>query len=247
MNETISIINNRVSLRRYAPQNIKPEHEDQIISAARRAPTAGNLMLYSIINVRDIKLKQELVKTCDNHQFIAKAPLVLLFLADLQKWWDFFDASDVHEYCQNNHLEYITPKQSALFMACCDALIAAQNSVITAESLGIGSCYVGDIMGYCERHREMFKLPRWAFPVTLLCFGYYPNNFNRKLSRRYNKEFFLFEDEYKRLSGNDFEKHATMKGEKAKNLGQAKYLSYFFSDPRKEEIRSVAKYLKDWE
>jgi hypothetical protein len=56
-------------------------------------------------------------------------------------------------------------------MACNDALIAAQNAVVAAESLGIGSCYVGDIMELGETHAELLSLPRYTFPAALLCFG----------------------------------------------------------------------------
>ena len=48
-------------------------------------------MLYSIIEVESQKLKDKLALTCDNQPFIAKAPLVLLFLADYQKWYDMFE------------------------------------------------------------------------------------------------------------------------------------------------------------
>ena len=57
-------------------------------------------------------------------------------------------------------------------LACCDALIAAQTAVIAAESLGIGSCYIGDIMENYEAHRDLFGLPQYVFPICLLCFGY---------------------------------------------------------------------------
>ena len=62
-----------------------------------------------------------------------------------------------------------------LFLACCDALIAAQTAVIAAESLGIGTCYIGDIMENYEEHEELFGLPKYVFPIRLICFGY-PTN-----------------------------------------------------------------------
>ena len=43
-------------------------------------------------------------------------------------------------------------------MAVEDALIAAQNSVVSAESLGIGSCYIGDVMENAEEMKELEKL-----------------------------------------------------------------------------------------
>lgn len=172
MNETLKIIDNRRSLRGYDSREISPEHKKWILHSAFRAPTAGNMMHYSIIEVADQKMKDKLVKTCDNQPFIAKAPLVLLFLADIQRWYDFFEYSGVSDLCKERDIEYITPKEGDLMLASCDALIAAQNAVIAAESLGIGSCYIGDIMENIEIHREMFDLPKWVFPITLLCFGY---------------------------------------------------------------------------
>lgn len=52
MNETICTIMKRGSLRRYTEENISDEHLDIILNAAMRAPTAGNMMTYSIITVR---------------------------------------------------------------------------------------------------------------------------------------------------------------------------------------------------
>ncbi|GAH71268.1 unnamed protein product, partial [marine sediment metagenome] len=171
-NTTIDLIESRRTIRSYSSKPLTQNEIDTIIRGAMRAPTAGNLMMYSIIQVSDQKLKDKLVKTCDNQPHIAKAPLVLLFLADMQRWWDYFQVCKVEEKCNEIGKEFQTPQESDLLLACCDALIAAQNSVIAAEALGIGSCYIGDIMENYEIHREMFNLPRWVFPITLLCYGY---------------------------------------------------------------------------
>ncbi|GAG89359.1 unnamed protein product, partial [marine sediment metagenome] len=145
-NETLNVIRNRRSIRAYKNIPLAQEEIDTIILGAIRAPTAGNLMMYSIIQVVDQNIKDKLVKTCDNQPHIAKAPLVLLFLADVQRWWDYFELSKVEDKCNEIGKLYQTPQESDLMLACCDALIAAQNSVIAAEALGIGSCYIGDIM-----------------------------------------------------------------------------------------------------
>ena len=58
-------------------------------------------MLYSIIEVRDQSSKDILVKSCDDQPFIARAPLVWLFLADYQRWYDYFLASGVKESCDS--------------------------------------------------------------------------------------------------------------------------------------------------
>ena len=91
MNSTFTLIHNRRSVRKYTGTPISPQEKEAIIQAAMRAPTAGNLMLYSIIEVEDQALKDRLAVTCDAQPFIASAPYVLLFLADYQRWVATFD------------------------------------------------------------------------------------------------------------------------------------------------------------
>ena len=55
------------------------------------------MMLYSIIDITDQALKDRLAVTCDDQPFIAKAPWVLVFVADMQKWIDLFRYSHVEE------------------------------------------------------------------------------------------------------------------------------------------------------
>ena len=47
-------------------------------------------------------------------------------------------------------------------LAITDTAIAAQNAVVAAESLGIGSCYIGDIMENCEEQRRLLQLPEYV-------------------------------------------------------------------------------------
>lgn len=252
VNEVIKIINNRGTVRAYEPTPLSQEDKNIIIHAAMRAPTAGNMMFYSIVEVRDQDKKEKLVKTCDNQPHIAKAPLVLIFLADMQRWYDYYFASSVLEKCASiNHI-YRTPDESDLLLACCDALIAAQNAVIAAESIGIGSCYIGDIMENIETHREMFNLPKWVFPITMLCFGYPKQDPSKRiLTPRFPKEFIHFIDTYKRLNKEEFSK-MFQKYEKetyvdhAENLGQDYYLRKTGSAFSREMCRSVKVAIRDW-
>ncbi len=255
MNETLKIIENRKSLRTYSPQLLSSKDKELIVHSAMRAPTAGNMMHYSMIEVADQEKKERLVQTCDNQPFIAKAPFVLLFLADLQRWYSLFQYSGVPEYCKSHNEEYMTPQESDLLLACCDALIAAENAVIGAEALGIGSCYIGDIMENIEIHREMFNLPKWVFPITLLCFGYSKREISsRKTTNRFPKDFVYFKDTYDPKSSQEFEKvlvdqykiksNNFLKG--AQNIGQHVYLRKTGSDYAAEMRRSVKVALRDW-
>jgi len=256
-NDTIEIMNKRRSVRAWEKTPISPDHLNSIIHATMRAPTAGNQMLYTILQVDDQQKKDRLAKTCDNQPMIAKAPLILIFLADMQRWYDFYASSGVKELCEKKNLTYRTPQESDMFIALCDALIAAQNAVIAAESLGIGSCYIGDIMEHIEIHREMFDLPKWVFPITMLCFGYPKSkNKNPKLNSRFDEKFVYFHDTYKRFEKKDFDEmfkesienfnKMEKKPLNVENYGQAFYMRKTGSDFAIEMERSVKKAIKDW-
>jgi nitroreductase len=76
MNETIQALLNRKSIREYEARPIEPEVKRDILAATLRAPTAGNMMLYSIIDVTDQVSKDALAESCDNQPFIATAPML---------------------------------------------------------------------------------------------------------------------------------------------------------------------------
>jgi nitroreductase len=195
MNETIRLMNERCSTRAFLDDPITADEKAAILHTTMRAPTAGNMMLYSIIEIEDQATKKELAVTCDDQPFIAKAPWVLVFAADYQKWTDLFDATDAA-----GGMPRRTPGPGDLMLACSDALIAAQNAVIAAESLGIGSCYIGDIMENAERHAELLELPFHTFPVALLCFGRAAKS--RPAVGRYEKHV-VHRDRYRRLSADE--------------------------------------------
>ncbi len=251
-NPTLNTIFNRRSVRVFKDTPITQEIKDTIIIGAMRAPTAGNMMFYSILEVDDQAKKDKLAVTCDNQPFIAKAPFVLLFLADYQRWMDYFRTCDVNSYRKDEKLPNRTPEEGDLLLACCDALIAAQTAVIAAESVGIGSCYIGDIMENYEFHKELFNLPKYTFPITLVCFGY-PNEkaFERKLTTRLPREYIHFKNEYKQFNSEDFDKMYKERGLKhysanAVNFGQHMYSKKFVADFTVEMTRSVRKAIKEW-
>ena len=78
MNSTLELLNRRRSVRAYIDSPITAEEREAILQGAFRAPTAGAMQLYTIIEVADQALKDRLVETCDHQPFIAKAPLVLV-------------------------------------------------------------------------------------------------------------------------------------------------------------------------
>ena len=243
MNDVLMQIRNRKSVRVFENKPIVPEIKKEILNAAFEAPTAGAMMLYTILDITDEALKEKLAVTCDNQPFIAKAPLVLIFLADFQRWYDTFCYAD----CEPR-----TPREGDLLLAIDDALIAAQNTVVAAESLGIGSCYIGDIMENCETVRELLELPDYVMPAAMVVYGY-PTQVqkNRRKPVRFDQKYIVYENKYRRLTKEEHMQMHSIRNEKAgladKNIEediQAFCNRKYMSDFSLEMSRSAAAYIK---
>lgn len=257
MNTTLEVLLNRKSIRVYSDQPVTPNEKETILQAAMRAPTAGNMMLYSIIEVEDQALKDRLAVTCDHQPFIAKAPYVLLFLADYQRWFDYYLAAGVEKACRERGVQMRCPEEGDLLLACNDTLIAAQTAVIAAESMGIGSCYIGDILEQYEVHRDLFNLPQYVLPITLVCFGYpTPEQAARNMPPRFGKEFIIHQNTYRRLDASELEKMMQPRSDQIaaagtrkdgiENAGQFNYFKKFNAEFSIEMSRSVRAMMKSW-
>lgn len=241
MNNTLQELYQRKSVRVYEDKAISTEEKAAILEAAAQAPTAGNQQLYTILDITDQKLKDRLAETCDHQAFIATAPLVLIFCADSQKWYDAFQAMG----CEPRK-----PGAGDLMLAVSDANIAAQNAVTAAWSLGIGSCYIGDIMEQCEEHRRLLQLPPYVFPAAMLVFGYpTAQQMERPKPVRCAVEHIVHENSYRHMQPSELE---TML---QKNSGVRSYQEWiqafcrrkYDSDFSREMTRSVGEYIKTFQ
>ena len=255
INPILKTIHNRTSLRFYKNGPIKKEHLQSILEATMRAPTAGNMMLYSVLAIEDQSTKDKLSITCDNQPFIKRAPLVLIFLADYQRWFDYYLFSGVESFCERKELSWRRPDLGDLFIAVNDALIAAQTAVLAAESLKIGSCYIGDILENYEIHRELLQLPPYVFPITMLCLGYYPDDYKPEFRQRFAQEYIVHSEKYRRLKEEELaEMFADLEAGLpsrnkygAENMGQLMYARKTGSEFAQEMNRSIREALKNWQ
>lgn len=240
MNRTIEELIERKSVRAFTDQPITAELKRTIIQAAMEAPMAGNQQLYTILDITDQKLKERLSETCDHQPFIARAHMVLIFCADCQKWYDAYEAGN----CEPRK-----PGAGDLMLAVTDAAIAAQNAVTAAWSLGIGSCYIGDVMERCEIHRELLNLPPWVFPAAMVVFGYPTQQQRRRVKpERCKQEYIVHENTYRRLGEEE------LRGMLRKNYKDGDFDSWiqafcqrkYNSDFSIEMSRSVKKYLENF-
>lgn len=240
MNETIRGLLERKSVRVFTEEPVSAEEKEQLLACAAAAPTAGNQQLYTILDITDQTLKDKLAVTCDNQPFIAKAPVVLIFCADASKWYQGF---------QRFGCDPRKPGAGDLMLAVCDAMIAAQNVVTAAHSLGLGSCYIGDIMERCEEHRAMLKLPDYVFPVAMLVIGYpTQQQKDRQKPVRQPVSMVVRENEYVPFSDEELGRllEPSASGQSVKEQFRAFCARKYNSGFSREMSRSVEEYLKDF-
>lgn len=241
MNDTLKQLYKRKSVRAFTEREITAEEKALILRAAVEAPTAGNQQLYTILDITDQKLKEQLVDTCDHQPFIAQAKMVLVFCADCKKWYDAFTAAG----CAPRK-----PGVGDLLLAVSDTNIAAQNAVMAAESLGIGSCYIGDIMENCEAQRELLGLPEYVFPAAMLVFGFpTQQQMEREKPKRVEMKHVVHENGYRSMNAQELQE---MFGYKAGKFTYEEWAQRFCdfkfnSDFSREMTRSVGVYLRDFE
>ena len=240
MIDIIRMLNERKSVRAYKQEPLSLEARIAILNAAIQAPTAGNMTLYTIIEITDPFLKSRLSETCDHQPFIATAPMVLIFCADYHRWYTLF---------MNDTSSTRTPAEGDLFLAMEDSVIAAQNAVIAAESLGVGSCYIGDILENYEIHKRLLNLPPHVLPICMVCFGI-PTDMQKKRTKpsRFRIEDIVCENGYMER---DFASMLKARQQMSSDEELSRWISAFRvrkwdSDFSKEMTRSVKSMLDSW-
>lgn len=242
MNSVYEILMKRKSIRAFEKEEVQQNIKAAILNAAFQAPTAGNQMLYSIIDVTDQTLKDRLAVICDNQPFISKAPLVFIFLADCRRWLDAYEEAG---------LDPRKPGAGDILLAIQDALIAAQNSVLAAESFGLGSCYIGDILENEQELVELLELDEYVLPISMLVMGYpTEQQKNRIKPLRFSKKYIVHENKYRRLNGQEH-REMFMERENRDDFDYDDYIAKFcnrkyMSDFSLEMTRSSENYLKNF-
>lgn len=157
------LINNRKSIRKYKSKDIPKEVLNKILLAGVRAPSSGNMQVYSIVVTTKKDLKTQLFNAHFEQDMILQAPVILTFCADfnrMRKWLSLRDATDNF----NDVFGFL--------IGAIDAALVAQNVVMASEVEGLGSCYLGTTLGNARKIGEMLNLPKGVYPVTSLVLGY---------------------------------------------------------------------------
>ncbi|GAA5115670.1 NADPH-dependent oxidoreductase [Alloalcanivorax gelatiniphagus] len=151
------------SVRRFLPDAVSDEELCALVAAAQSAPTSSNLQPWSVVAVRDPERRKRLASLSARQHFVSEAPLLLVWVADLGRARRLAErhghALEAADYLETALIGFI------------DVALAAQNAVVAAESLGLGSCFVGAIRNNPEDVAAELDLPPHAVAAFGLAVG----------------------------------------------------------------------------
>lgn len=187
MNETIRLLKDHSSVRKFTDELLTKEQITEIVTAAQAASTSSFIQAYSIIGVTDQEKKQKLAALAGNQEYVSANGHFLVFCADLHR----------HEVIGGLEKKEVLPsiESTEKFMvAVIDAALAAQNAAVAAESIGLGICYIGGIRNNLAEVSALLKTPQHVIPLFGMAIGH-PAAKN-ELKPRLPLEHIYHENEY---------------------------------------------------
>jgi nitroreductase len=162
--DTISeLLLTRRTIRKYSSEDIEDDLLIELLNAACRTSTTGNMQVYSIIITRDIGKKRELEPLHFNQNMVTEAPVVLTFCADFNRF---------NRWCRLRNAVPGYDNFLSFFTAAIDALLVAQTLCIAAEAKGLGICYLGTTTYMANEIIKVLNLPKGVVPVTTVTLGW---------------------------------------------------------------------------
>jgi nitroreductase len=163
VNDVLAVQLAHRSVRRFLPRSVGEDELAAIIAAAQSAPTSSNLQAWSVVAVRDPGRKARLAGLAGGQAFIAQAPLFLVWVADLGRARRLAERAgkplDAADYLETTLTGFI------------DTALAAQNAVVAAASLGLGTVFVGAVRNHPDEVAAELALPRHTVATFGLAVG----------------------------------------------------------------------------
>ena len=159
----IEEMKNRRTIRKYTTQDIPDALLNELLEVAARASNTGNMQLYSVVITRDQANKEKLAPAHFNQPMITKAPVVLTFCADANRFVKWAE--------QRNAVAGFDNLQTFI-ASTIDAMLFAQTFCTAAEEKGLGICYLGTTAYNADKIIEALSLPRLVVPLVTVTVGY---------------------------------------------------------------------------
>lgn len=161
--EILDLLKQRRTVRSYSSREVSESLLSELLEAACRVSTTGNMQLYSVVATRDDAGKKRLAPAHFNQPTVTSAPLVLTFCADFNRFVKWCIARNA-EPCYDNFQSFFT--------AAIDAILVAQQFATAAEVAGLGICYLGTTTYNAQQIIDALHLPHFVLPITTLTVGY---------------------------------------------------------------------------
>jgi nitroreductase len=149
--ELSEAIRERRSIRAFKKQDVPEEIAEKLIDAARQAPSAGNIQPWEFVIIRRQDVKEELVKAA-GQAFVEEAPVVIVVCANEKRSSMGYGVRGKILYCIQ------------------DTAAATQNILLTAHSLGLGTCWIGAFNE--DKAGKAVNAPEGIRPVAIIPVGY---------------------------------------------------------------------------
>ena len=174
MNEVMNTILHRRSIRRFDSRQIEESALQEILQAGLYAPSAGGRqdVIFVVCQDRGINERLGRIKRANSHPRMATAASYVSreqpSIADDPKLTNaFYDAPTV--------ITFFAPKQ--FLFSVDDCAVAAENMMLAADALGIGSCYIGQgwpafADPYGKEVLKKWRIPTDHYAVMQLVLGY---------------------------------------------------------------------------
>ncbi len=163
VNDFINIIKSRRSIRSYLPEQIKEEELQAILEAGSWAPSAHNTQPWHFTVIQN----KELIDYISNYskKVMSESPI---------EWIAKFGRSRQSIFYNAPTVVIVSGQKLEMFNPVVDCSAAIQNMLLAAESLGIGSCWIGLSMFFFANKDEVRKLnlPEGYEPFYAVCLGY---------------------------------------------------------------------------
>ena len=174
MNEVMNTILHRRSIRRFDSRQIEESALQEILQAGLYATSAGGRqdVIFAVCQDREINERLGRIKRANSHPRMATAASYVSreqpSIADDPKLTNaFYDAPTV--------ITFFAPKQ--FLFSVDDCAVAAENMMLAADALGIGSCYIGQgwpafADPYGQEVLKNWRIPTDHYAVMQLVLGY---------------------------------------------------------------------------
>lgn len=163
MNKTIQTLVGHRSIRRFKKKPIQRDVFDQLILSGQAASTSSYIQATSVIRVSDMSVREVLVDISGGQAYIREAAEFLVFCAD-------FSRNQRRVSVVDESVDFSWTEQ--FLAASIDVALFAQNTVVAAESLGLGACFIGGLRNNPAKVCELLDIPTLVYPVFGLCLGY---------------------------------------------------------------------------